>query len=101
MEFPRFSLEDILISRSAIQKYLEPGGMWNTNRHDTNRSDLSYEFRFVCSKDYYGPKCDTLCKPRNDTFGHFTCSPEGKRICNHGWTGEYCTQGYREEGNKL
>ena len=48
----------------------------------------------------YGKDCDTLCKPRDDQFGHYTCGQDGHKICLQGWQkdmtnpeGDYCTKG--------
>jgi len=51
---------------------------------------LSYRYRVVCDAGYYGPGCSTSCLPRDDKFGHYACDNNGLRICDRGWTGQYC-----------
>jgi len=51
---------------------------------------LSYRYRVVCDAGYYGAGCSTSCLPRNDKFGHYACDNNGLRICDAGWTGQYC-----------
>ena len=52
--------------------------------HDS-QNKLKYDFRLVCSDEYYGTDCDILCKPRNDNFGHYTCGDQGEKVCLPGW----------------
>ena len=56
----------------------------------------------VCSDHYFGRDCDTLCRPRDDQFGHYECGPDGEKVCLEGWQkdtskkageGDYCTKG--------
>jgi len=51
---------------------------------------LSYRYRVVCDAGYYGPGCSTSCLPRDDKFGHYACDNNGLKICDDGWTGQYC-----------
>ena len=51
---------------------------------------LSYRYRVVCDAGYYGPGCSTSCLPRDDKFGHYACDNNGLKICDNGWTGQYC-----------
>ena len=51
---------------------------------------VSYRYRVVCDAGYYGPGCSTSCLPRDDKFGHYACDNNGLRICDEGWTGQYC-----------
>jgi len=51
---------------------------------------LSYRYRVVCDAGYYGRGCSTSCLPRDDKFGHYACDNNGLRICDDGWTGQYC-----------
>jgi Golgi apparatus protein 1 len=76
---------------------LEVGPEWTTGDKDESVSGagsgvLSYEYRVTCDAQYYGPGCGTLCRPRNDNFGHYTCSENGTRLCLDGWKGDYCTK---------
>ena len=100
MHFPSFS--DSLISRMATQKKLDASssGHWTHGRHSEGHTTLDFEYRMICTQHYYGKDCDTLCKPRNDQFGHYTCGEDGTKICLPGWQkdlnnpeGDYCTKG--------
>ena len=64
------------------------------------RMFYNIDFRMVCSAHYYGSDCDTLCRPRDDQFGHYTCGPNGEKVCLDGYQkdpsnpeGDYCTKG--------
>lgn len=82
-----------LITRLATQRYLDVSQYWTQDIHKTNHSAFSYAIRVRCLDNYYGDSCEKLCRPRNDKFGHYTCSPTGDKVCLRGWTGEYCTIG--------
>ena len=88
-----------LISRLAEQQELVAGPLWHHGAHRERHSRLEYEYRMVCSPHYYGADCDTLCRPRDDQFGHYTCGLEGEKVCLDGWEkdpskpeGDYCTK---------
>jgi hypothetical protein len=53
---------------------------------------MRYEYRVTCDAHYYGAGCANLCRPRDDNFGHYKCSPTGDRVCLSGWQGDYCTK---------
>src|SRR5581483_1351734 len=76
-----------LITRLAVSRYLEVDNKWTHKVYNTNYSKLSYSYRVMCQDHYYGTHCGDLCKPRDDKFGHFSCGPEGQRICYPGWHG--------------
>ena len=59
-----------LISRMATQQELDAGSDWTHGVHQELNTKLEYEYRIMCSNHYYGKDCDTLCRPRNDQFGH-------------------------------
>jgi len=91
-----------LISRMATQKKLNASssGAWTHGRHAEGHTILEFEYRMICTAHYYGKDCDTLCKPRDDQFGHYTCGQDGQKICLQGWQkdmtnpeGDYCTKG--------
>ena len=86
----------------ATQKKLDASssGHWTHGRHSEGHTTLDFEYRMICTQHYYGKDCDTLCKPRNDQFGHYTCGEDGTKICLPGWQkdlnnpeGDYCTKG--------
>ncbi|XP_065221453.1 neurogenic locus protein delta [Planococcus citri] len=82
----------VLISRISDTKYLEVNSMWTPVKFESSNSSISFEFRVMCDVHYYGAGCANLCRPRDDGFGHYSCSPSGERICYSGWKGEYCTK---------
>ncbi|KAM3616616.1 uncharacterized protein V6R79_020896 [Siganus canaliculatus] len=81
-----------LISRLATRRRLTVGQDWSQDVHFGNQSELRYSYHVVCNEHYYGEACSVYCRPRNDTLGHFTCDAEGRRRCQDGWVGEYCTE---------
>lgn len=96
-------LIDALISRMATQQKLDAGSTWTQGVQQETSTRLEYEYRMVCSAHYYGKDCDTLCRPRDDQFGHYTCDSNGNKICLDGWQkdpnneeGDYCTKGKPE-----
>ncbi|GIY10562.1 delta-like protein D [Caerostris darwini] len=80
-----------LITRLATQRWLDVSQYWTQDIHKTNHTAFSYAIRVRCLDNYYGENCEKLCRPRNDKFGHYTCSPTGDKVCHRGWKGEYCT----------
>lgn len=81
-----------LISRMSTQRHLTVGEEWSQDLQVGGRTELKYSYRFVCDEHYYGEGCSVFCRPRDDTFGHFTCGERGEIICNSGWKGQYCTE---------
>lgn len=97
---PIFSDGNALISRMATQQQLDAGKDWTQGVHQESHTKLEYEYRMVCSAHYYGKDCDTLCRPRDDQFGHYTCGFNGEKVCLDGYQkdpsnpeGDYCTKG--------
>ncbi|KAF3693386.1 Delta-like protein C [Channa argus] len=80
-----------LISRLVTRSKLTVGGDWSQGEHSGDESELRFSYHVVCNEHYHGEDCTSYCRPRNDTFGHFTCDAEWKRQCLDGWSGEYCT----------
>ncbi|XP_061398751.1 neurogenic locus protein delta [Musca vetustissima] len=79
-----------LIQRLSVQQVLEVSPEWKTKKSESQYTWLEYDFRVTCDPHYYGSGCANLCRPRNDQFGHYTCSETGEIICLSGWTGDYC-----------
>lgn len=82
-----------LISRLATRHKLRVGEDWTKGENTSNQSELHYSYHVVCKEFYHGEACSAYCRPRNDTFGHYTCDKEGNINCLEGWKGEYCTVG--------
>uniref|UniRef100_U5EUD2 Delta-like protein n=1 Tax=Corethrella appendiculata TaxID=1370023 RepID=U5EUD2_9DIPT len=81
----------VLISRLSIQRVLDVSSEWTQDQHESVQTGIQYEFRVTCDSHYYGAGCTNLCRPRDDQFGHYTCSSTGERVCLSGWKGDYCT----------
>ncbi|KAG7207465.1 hypothetical protein KM043_009100 [Ampulex compressa] len=84
------SPEKVLITRLTTQKWLDVGPEWIEEEHRSAHSRMVYEYRVTCVAHYYGKGCENLCRPRDDNFGHYSCSPAGERVCLSGWKGDYC-----------
>uniref|UniRef100_A0A3Q3DQR9 Delta-like protein n=1 Tax=Hippocampus comes TaxID=109280 RepID=A0A3Q3DQR9_HIPCM len=83
---------DFLISFFAIQRQLSVGSDWAQDTQTSEQTELRYSYRFVCNKSYYGESCSKKCTPRDDRFGHYTCTRDGQLSCLAGWKGEYCEE---------
>ncbi|KAA0701936.1 Delta-like protein C [Triplophysa tibetana] len=81
-----------MISRQATKRRLAIGDDWSQDEHIGEQSQMRFSYRVVCAEFYHGEDCSDFCRPRDDTFGHFNCDAAGKRICLHGWNGEYCAK---------
>ncbi|XP_037807824.1 neurogenic locus protein delta [Lucilia sericata] len=81
---------NLLIQRLSVQQVLEVSPEWKTNKSESQYTWLEYDFRVTCDPHYYGAGCANLCRPRDDQFGHYTCSETGEIICLSGWQGDYC-----------
>ncbi|CAH1999088.1 unnamed protein product [Acanthoscelides obtectus] len=88
----RSSHSAVLVSRLMTQRYLDVGENWTKDSHSSKYSTLRFEYRVTCDSNYYGQGCENLCRPRDDSFGHYSCSPSGERVCLAGWTGDYCSK---------
>lgn len=79
-----------MITRLTTQRWLDVGTSWTEDEHRSAHARMVYEYRATCSAHYYGKGCENLCRPRDDSFGHYSCSPTGERVCLSGWKGDYC-----------
>ncbi|KAK7925846.1 hypothetical protein WMY93_008156 [Mugilogobius chulae] len=86
------SNSDLLISFFAIQKQLAVGSEWTQNAQVWRQTELKYSYRFICNDSYYGQSCSKKCSPRDDRFGHYTCTRDGLLSCLPGWKGKYCEE---------
>lgn len=85
--------EELLIERSAHTGMLNPGDPWKTIQHDGPVARLVYRVRVRCDDNYYGNKCNKVCVPRDDYFGHYRCEASGAQVCLDGWMGPGCSTG--------
>lgn len=76
--------------RLTTQKWLDVGPNWTEDEYRSAHAKMVYEYRVTCVAHYYGKGCENLCRPRDDNFGHYSCSPTGERVCLSGWKGDYC-----------
>ncbi|CAG2161670.1 unnamed protein product [Oppiella nova] len=79
-----------LITRLAMSRYLKVDTKWTQKSAHNNHTSLNYQYRVVCEEGYFGDYCDTHCKPRDDSYGHYGCGLNGDKQCNPGWHGIYC-----------
>ncbi|XP_014906763.1 protein jagged-2b isoform X1 [Poecilia latipinna] len=90
--------EELLIERGFHTGMINPGDPWQTNRHDGPVARLVYRIRVRCDENYYGNKCNELCNPRDDYFGHYRCDASGNRVCLDGWMGKECKTAICRQG---
>ncbi|XP_055088033.1 delta-like protein 4 [Periophthalmus magnuspinnatus] len=86
------SSSDLLISFFSIQRELGVGSDWSQSVQLWRQTELRYSYRFICNESYYGESCSKKCTPRDDRFGHYTCTRDGLLACLPGWKGKYCEE---------
>ncbi|XP_073818440.1 protein serrate-like [Musca autumnalis] len=79
-----------LIEETSFASVILPSPEWKTLDHIGRNARITYRVRVQCAATYYNTTCTTFCRPRNDQFGHYTCGPEGEKICMNGWMGDNC-----------
>ncbi|GAV04933.1 hypothetical protein RvY_15133 [Ramazzottius varieornatus] len=84
--------DDQLLAQSTAHRTIRSDSNRTESVFVVNSTRLTYSYRVICDHKYYGPGCSDLCRPRDDGFGHYTCTANGTRICREGWTGPYCTE---------
>ncbi|CAB3238260.1 unnamed protein product [Arctia plantaginis] len=87
--------DDTLIARMTKQSIADVGGPWIEEEQrwgGPGAAHLRLSYRVTCAAHYYGSGCEVLCRPRDDAFGHYTCSSSGEIVCKAGWTGDYCSK---------
>uniref|UniRef100_A0A1A8MNQ4 Delta-like protein n=1 Tax=Nothobranchius pienaari TaxID=704102 RepID=A0A1A8MNQ4_9TELE len=93
--------EELLIERGAHTGMINPGDPWQTILHDGPVARLTYRIRVRCDENYYGNKCNKLCVPRDDYFGHYRCEASGAQVCLDGWMGQECRTAICKQGCNL
>nr|XP_040016604.1 protein jagged-2b isoform X4 [Gasterosteus aculeatus aculeatus] len=93
--------DELLIERSIHTGMINPGDQWQTILHDGPVARLVYRIRVRCNDNYYSNKCNKLCVPRDDYFGHYRCEPSGARVCLDGWMGSDCRKAICKQGCNL
>ena len=86
----------MLIWELKKQASLEVDDAWTMSQSKISElgdQRLTFSYRVVCDPTFYGPQCAVLCAPRDDKFGHYTCTENGTKACRDGWQGDYCDQG--------
>ncbi|KAK2716495.1 hypothetical protein QYM36_006848, partial [Artemia franciscana] len=87
-----------LIEQTIYSGLLLPSGEWHTLVHNGRVATFTYRVRVQCDEYYYDDTCMTLCRPRNDIFGHFICTEKGEKACLEGWEGPNCNTAICKEG---
>lgn len=85
--------DELLIERSIHKGMINPGEEKQTVEFKSLIASIEYTVRVRCDDHYYGLKCNKVCRPRDDYFGHYVCDQFGKRQCMEGWTGTDCKTG--------
>ncbi|XP_076023612.1 protein jagged-2b isoform X2 [Genypterus blacodes] len=93
--------KDLLIERSTQTNMINPGEHWQKIVHDGPVARLVYRIRLRCDENYYSFKCNKLCVPRDDYFGHYRCEQSGNQVCLEGWMGKECTTAICRQGCDL
>ncbi|XP_072301318.1 protein jagged-2b isoform X2 [Eucyclogobius newberryi] len=93
--------EELLIERGTHTGMINPGDSWQTITIDGTTARIVYRIRVRCDDNYYGNKCNKLCVPRDDYFGHYRCEPSGAQVCLDGWMGPNCKTAICKQGCNL
>lgn len=78
--------DELLIERSIHKGMINPGEEKQTVEHKSLTANIEYTIRVRCDENYYSSKCNKVCRPRDDYFGHYVCDQHGNRECMEGWT---------------
>ncbi|KAK5852704.1 hypothetical protein PBY51_006552 [Eleginops maclovinus] len=93
--------EELLIARSIHTGMINPGDNWQTILYDGPVARIVYRIRVRCDDNYYSNKCNKLCVPRDDYFGHYDCEASGNQVCLDGWMGSDCRTAICKQGCNL
>ena len=91
-------MDSITITRSLAVG--EPFTGEETYLGENRRGTIVVSFQVVCTENFYGPDCGTLCVPQDSSRGHYTCNSQGNRVCFDGYQDptSNCTQCLPSEG---
>ncbi|XP_038056560.1 delta-like protein 1 isoform X1 [Patiria miniata] len=89
-----------VLTRVAFQQFLDVDTQWSNRTHtdEEHQHELNISYRVVCNENYYGPTCSNICRPKNDSLGHWRCDQNGQKVCLDGWEGAFCTIAICAEG---
>lgn len=90
--------EELLIERSIYKGMSNPGEDKQTVEYKSLNANMEYTIRVRCDDHYYGSKCNKVCRPRDDYFGHYVCDQLGNWECMEGWTGPDCKTAICKQG---
>ncbi|XP_032404173.1 protein jagged-2-like isoform X2 [Xiphophorus hellerii] len=90
--------DELLIERSIYKGKINPGEGKQSVEHKSFIATIKYTMRVRCDEHYYGMRCNNVCRPRDDYFGHYVCDHFGKRHCIEGWEGEDCKTAICKQG---
>uniref|UniRef100_A0A672FZI6 Delta-like protein n=1 Tax=Salarias fasciatus TaxID=181472 RepID=A0A672FZI6_SALFA len=90
--------EELLIERSIYKGTSYPGEDKQTVEYKSLSANMEYTIRVRCDDHYYGSKCNKVCRPRDDYFGHYVCDQQGNWECMEGWTGTDCKTAICKQG---
>ena len=115
-----FDLSDTLpvVDRSIIDQNVKVGENFSTPTNHSwqfNFGHFVLSFRVMCTENFYGSDCATLCMDRDDDLGQYTCDSEGNIVCRErfqdpstnctecreGYTGDNCATGKNCSGLSL
>ncbi|CAG9539013.1 unnamed protein product [Cercopithifilaria johnstoni] len=78
-----------IIFRSENFLQLSPSNDVVRITEEKGNTKMEYDVKVECGKNYYGQECAIFCNPSIGSF-HFKCSPDGRRLCEDGWSGQNC-----------
>uniref|UniRef100_A0A8C5HLA6 Delta-like protein n=1 Tax=Gouania willdenowi TaxID=441366 RepID=A0A8C5HLA6_GOUWI len=90
--------DELLIERSIYRGMSNPGEEKQIVEYKSLTASIVYTIRVRCDEHYYGNKCNKVCRPRDDYFGHWVCDQMGNRDCMEGWTGPDCKTAICKQG---
>ncbi|XP_056282449.1 protein jagged-2-like isoform X2 [Pseudoliparis swirei] len=93
--------DSLLIERSVFKGMMNPGEEKQPVEFRSAAASLAYAVRVRCDDYYYGVKCNKVCRPRDDYFGHYVCDQMGNRGCIEGWAGPDCKTALCKQGCSL